>query len=89
MISENEYIFSGRLELSYLNSKYENLDFPEEEYVTLSGYIVMTHGSIPEVGESIELGNFCFEIISRTETKIDEVRVVKSGTKHEFSAGNG
>lgn len=89
MISENEYIFSGRLELSYLNSKYENLDFPEEEYVTLSGYIVMTHGSIPEVSESIELDNFCFEIISRTETKIDEVRVVKNGTKHEFSAGNG
>ena len=38
-----------------LNSKYENLNLPEEEYVTLSGYIVMTHGSIPEEGEEIEL----------------------------------
>ena len=89
MISENEYIFSGRLELSYLNSKYENLDFPEEEYVTLSGYIVMTHGSIPEVGERIEFGNFCFDIISRTETKTEEVRLRQSGTKHQFSPANG
>src|SRR6187402_3310535 len=36
-ISENEYIFSGRLELDYLIEKY-NLDFPESEYETLSGY---------------------------------------------------
>lgn len=84
MISENEYIFSGRLELSYLNSKYECLDFPEEEYVTLSGYIVMTHGSIPEVGEIIELENYRFEILSRTDTKLDEVKVTCTGLNHEI-----
>src|SRR5439155_16125855 len=36
-IAENEYIFSGRLELDYLEEKY-NLVFPEHEYETLSGY---------------------------------------------------
>jgi putative hemolysin len=77
MISDNEYIFSGRLELTYLNSKYVNLDLPEEDYVTLSGYIVMTHGSIPEVGDEILLENYKFEILSKSETKIDEVRVIK------------
>lgn len=87
VISEDEYIFSGRLELSYLNSKYESLDFPEEEYVTLSGYIVMTHGSIPELGESIDLDNYRFEILARTDTKVEEVRVIKLGIKHEMSAG--
>ncbi len=78
IISDNEFIFSGRLELSYLNSKYENLNLPEEEYVTLSGYIVMTHGSIPEVGEEIILDNYKFIIISKSDTKVDEVRVIKS-----------
>jgi CBS domain containing-hemolysin-like protein len=80
VISENEFIFSGRLELSYLNSKYENLNLPEEEYVTLSGYIVMTHGSIPEVGEEITLDNYKFIIISKSDTKVDEVRVIKNST---------
>lgn len=78
VISETEFIFSGRLELSYLNGKYENLNLPEEEYVTLSGYIVMTHGSIPEVGEEVILDNYKFIIISKSDTKVDEVRVIKS-----------
>lgn len=81
MISETEYVFSGRLELAYLNGKYENLDLPEEDYVTLSGYIVMTHGSIPEVGDEIQLENYNFIIISKSDTKIDEVRVIKT-TSH-------
>jgi len=77
MISENEFIFSGRIELGFINSKYKQLNLPEEEYVTLSGYIVMTHGSIPEVGEEIVLENYRFIILSKSDTKIEEVRVIK------------
>jgi putative hemolysin len=75
VISDHEYIFSGRLELAYLNGKYDNLDFPEEEYTTLSGYIVMTLGSIPEVGHEVELDKYKFEILSKSDTKIEEVKV--------------
>lgn len=81
VISENEYIFSGRLELAYLNGKYEHLDLPEEDYVTLSGYIVMTHGSIPEIGEKIQLENYIFEVLSKSDTKLEEVKVIKT-TEH-------
>ncbi len=77
VISDSEYIFSGRLELSYLNSKYKHLDLPEEEYVTLSGYIVMTFGSIPEVGEEVVLDKYKFIVVSKSDTKINEVRVIK------------
>ncbi len=76
VISDEEYIFSGRLELGYLNDKYEHINLPEEEYVTLSGYIVMTHGSIPDVGDIIKLENYRFEILSKSDTKINEVRVI-------------
>src|SRR5690606_13960324 len=41
-ISENEFIFSGRMELDYLNEKYD-FDFPTDEYETLSGYIIANH----------------------------------------------
>ena len=81
VISDHEFIFSGRLELAYLNSKYEVLDLPEEDYVTLSGYIVMTHGSIPDQGDEIQLENYKFIIISKSDTKIDEVRIIKT-TEH-------
>src|SRR5215831_4003662 len=38
-LSETEFIFSGRLELDYLNEKY-NLEFPNKESETLSGFII-------------------------------------------------
>ena len=76
-ISENEYIFSGRLEMDYINSRFPELELPEGEYVTLSGYIVMTHGSIPEQGEEILLENFKFIILTVSGTKIETVKVVK------------
>ncbi|MCZ2339953.1 MAG: hemolysin family protein [Chitinophagales bacterium] len=81
-ISESEYIFSGRLELSYLNSKYDQLNFPED-YITLSGYIVMTSGAIPEVGEKITLDNYTFEVLERSDTKIEEVKVIVLSTSQD------
>ena len=35
-INEDEYLFSGRLEISALNEKYESINFPEGDYHTLS-----------------------------------------------------
>lgn len=76
-VSPNEYIFSGRLELSYLNEKYDILDLPEGEYSTLSGYIVMTTETIPEQGSEIILGNYKFVVESVSETKLETVRVIR------------
>lgn len=75
-LSDREFLFSGRLEIDYLNEKY-NLNFPEGDYHTLSGYLVMTTEAIPEQGAEIELSGykFIFELVS--ETKIETVRVIK------------
>jgi len=75
-ISEKEFVFSGRLEIDHLNDKYD-LGLPEGEYQTLSGYLVMTTGNIPENGAIIELENikFILEIVS--DTKIETVRMIK------------
>lgn len=76
-VSETEFIFSGRLEISYLNEKYGVLDFPEGDYHTLSGYLVMTTEAIPNKGDELELNgyHFFFEMVS--DTKIETVRVIK------------
>jgi putative hemolysin len=82
-VSENEYVFSGRLEMSYLNEKYEDLNLPEGEYSTLSGYIVMTAETIPEEGSSITLGNFRFVLEAVSDTRIETVRVIKLNGEDE------
>lgn len=74
-VSPSEYRFSGRLEIDHLNEKYKNINFPEGEYSTLSGYIVMTTGTIPQKNQVVELDNYKFILEMVSETKIETIRV--------------
>ena len=73
-ISENEFIFSGRLELDYLNEKYE-LDFPDTESETLSGYIIDQHETIPRAKERIIIDKYDFDILNVSDTRIEMVKI--------------
>ncbi len=75
-VSDEEFVFSGRMEIDQINEKYF-LDLPEGEYQTLSGYIVMTSGDIPEQGTEIVLGDYRFVLEDVSNTKIDTIRVFK------------
>ncbi len=81
--SENEWILAGRLEVDYLNEKYEGLNFPEGEYHTLSGYLVTTTATIPEQGAEILLNDYKYILELVSETKIESVRVIKMNTSNE------
>jgi CBS domain containing-hemolysin-like protein len=75
-ISENEYIFSGRLELDYLNEKY-GFDFPENESETLSGFIINYHETIPKQKERIIITDYEFDILNVSDTRIEMVKIRK------------
>ena len=76
VVSDHEYIFSGRLEVDYLNEKYD-LNLPEnEEYETLAGYILYFNESIPAEGEKILINNVVFEVLSVKNARIEEVKVI-------------
>ncbi len=78
-ISDNEYIFSARIEVDHINEEY-HLDIPESDnYETLAGFIIEHYASIPKDGEEIEIGNFLFKILSVSGNRIELVRLtVKS-----------
>ncbi len=76
-INDDEYLFSGRLEIDQINEKYPELNIPEGDYQTLSGYIVMTAEVIPGPGDELLLGHYCFKIEDVDETKIGTVRVLR------------
>ncbi|MDQ3279212.1 MAG: hemolysin family protein, partial [Bacteroidota bacterium] len=73
-LSENEYIFSGRLELDYICEKYE-LEFPENDSETLSGFIIANHETIPQQKERIIIDDFEFDILSVSNTRIEMVKM--------------
>jgi CBS domain containing-hemolysin-like protein len=75
-LSETEYIFSGRLELDYLEKKY-GFNFPEEESETLSGYIISYYESIPHQKERIIVADYEFDIMHVSDTRIEMVKMKK------------
>jgi CBS domain containing-hemolysin-like protein len=74
-IAQNEYIFSGRLELDYIIQKYHIKFEGNEDAETLSGYIIQNHQSIPKQKERIIIGNFEFDILNVSDTRIETVKV--------------
>lgn len=73
-IAENEYIFSGRLEIDYLQEKY-HLSFPESDSETLSGFIIAHHETIPSHKERIIIGDYEFDVITVSDTRIEMVKL--------------
>jgi putative hemolysin len=73
-IAEDEYIFSGRLEIDYLNEKYD-FDFSVEESETLSGFIIAMHQTIPQQKERIIIERYEFEVLSVSDTRIEMVKM--------------
>lgn len=76
VVSDNEYVFSGRLEVDYLNEKYHLGLEESEEYETLAGLVLYFNESIPQEGESVVVNDITFEILSVKNARIEEIKVI-------------
>lgn len=74
-IADNEFRFSARQEIDYLNDKY-NLELPESDnYSTLGGLIINQLESIPEKGEEVQIDSYLFKILEVSNSRVEEVRL--------------
>ena len=74
-ISDNEYIFSGRIDIEKANETF-GLNLPESEnYQTIGGLILNECQSIPKVNDVIQTENFTFKIIKVSANKIELVKL--------------
>ncbi|MDD2995417.1 MAG: HlyC/CorC family transporter [Bacteroidia bacterium] len=73
--AENEYLFSGRLEVKTANQKF-GLNIPEsDEYETIAGFILHHHQHFPKLNEVIRIDNFNIKCIKVTNNRIELVRI--------------
>lgn len=80
-IEQGVYLFSARLDVEFINQKY-NLEIPESDsYSTLGGYIVDHTKDIPQNGEKITVENFEITIHSASNKKIELVKLSLSEEK--------
>ena len=74
-LNEEEFIFSGRHEIDYLNEKYR-LNIPEsDDYETLAGLILFQYESIPKINDRIHIDGFVFRILEVSETRIELIHL--------------
>ncbi|MFY0603174.1 MAG: HlyC/CorC family transporter [Flavobacteriaceae bacterium] len=72
-INNQEFNFSARLEIDYLNEEYD-LNIPKEEaYETLGGFIINHTENIPVKDEVLHIFNFKIKILKVSSSKIEEV----------------
>jgi CBS domain containing-hemolysin-like protein len=73
--SDHEFVFSGRLEVDYLNTKY-NINIPvNAAYETLGGFILYNHESVPEANQQVIIKPFTFSVLKMDGTRIALVRI--------------
>ncbi len=72
-LENGDYIFSGRLEVKYLNREYE-LNIPEsEEYETLAGFITFFNENIPAERDVLKYENLVFKILKKASNRVEVV----------------
>lgn len=75
VIADGIFEFSGRAEIAHINERY-HIDIPEDdEYQTLAGYIFVSTGTIPAQGEKITLEGIEFEILKKSATRLDLIKI--------------
>ena len=75
-ISNTEFLFSARMEVDQINSKYD-LQLPEsEEYETIAGLFLSLHEDIPKKGQEVIFENKVFIIDSVDKKSIKIIRIL-------------
>ncbi len=72
---ENEWVFACRLEVDYLNEKYDLGLAESDEYDTLAGFIISHTDGIPRSGEVLRVGGVEIKVLRSTSSRVDLAKV--------------
>jgi len=75
ILPDGDFLFSGRLEVNYINEHYE-INIPEsKEYQTLAGYVMSVIGRIPKPMEQLSDNHFNITVLKVSNTRIELLRI--------------
>jgi CBS domain containing-hemolysin-like protein len=76
-ISDDEYIFSARLEIKELNKKYD-FKLPESaDYSTIAGLITHVEEALPKEKTQLQIGKYFFTILKCSNKRIEVISLKK------------
>jgi CBS domain containing-hemolysin-like protein len=74
-INNNEFLFSARIDIDYLNETFKLSLEESDEYDTLAGLIIHHIESIPTQGDSVQLEKYRLVVEEVSDRKIETVRL--------------
>ncbi|TDX51061.1 hemolysin family protein [Orenia marismortui] len=74
VFNEDEILIDGRVDIDEINEILE-IDLPEEDYETISGFILSMLGYVPKAGEWIEFENLKIVVEKVIQRRISKVRI--------------
>ena len=77
-IAPNKFVISTRLDVEYLNKKFNFGLTESDDYKNLEQYILYHHKQIPAKGDVITIEKNQFKILSLTDKKIEIVEIIKN-----------
>lgn len=73
---DGSWLLDGMLEVDEFKEIFEFKDLPhEDEYETLSGFVMMSLGRVPQVADVFEWNAYTFEVIDMDGRRVDKVLV--------------
>lgn len=82
------YLISGRANIDDVNRELGLALTDEDESYTLAGVIYSHLQRVPDVGDRVELDDAALEVVSVTDNRIDQVRVVLKQPSGETASGH-
>jgi CBS domain containing-hemolysin-like protein len=84
-IGDGEWLFSGRLDIDYINEVY-GLSLPEtEEYETLAGLLLHHFESIPKINQVTEIGHYTIRVLKVSGTRIELINIKRRDNPHRIA----
>ena len=84
-LSPNEFVFSARLEVTYLAETYALAFGDVDDFDTLAGYILHHTGGLPHQGEVLAIGPFKITIAQVSHGRIDLVNLAVVDAEQGFA----
>jgi CBS domain containing-hemolysin-like protein len=77
VLGKNRFLVSGRLEVAEANDML-HLRIPMGDYSTIAGYLLWHLGRMPQTGDSIDIGAWCYTIRSVSPRAILEIEIARA-----------
>ena len=89
LFDENKYILSGAIKTYELKKKF-NIELPEGDYETLSGYLIDKLGRIPDEDEHpiLEDSNLTYKVEEIDDKRIKYVKICRNMNEQQEKESN-